>query len=55
VSEAERTFTSDEVQAIVRKRLATQKAAAALNTDVVIEMLRNVLERLDAIEAQNKK
>jgi hypothetical protein len=48
---AERTFTQAEVSAIVQKRLRESKAAA-LNADVCIEMMRNVMERLDALEAR---
>jgi hypothetical protein len=44
----ERTFTQDEVTAIVKKRLGQR----GLNDEVIIEMLRNIVERLEAIEKQ---
>jgi len=53
MSEA-RTFTNDEVQEIVRKRLSKVKSSG-LNDVVIVEMLRNVLARLDAIEEEMKR
>lgn len=43
---SERLFTSREVSEVVRRRLAKEK----LNATVILELLRNICERLDALE-----
>jgi hypothetical protein len=48
---AERMFSQAEVSAIVQKRLRESKQAA-LNSDVIIELLRNLQERIDVLEAR---
>lgn len=46
MARSERLFTAQQMSEMVQKRLARER----LNAEVVIELLRNVIERLDALE-----
>lgn len=50
---SERMFTQAEVSAIVQRRLKTR--SSLLNDEVIVEMLRSIIGRLDAIEQEMKK